>query len=75
MIQLRRKKGLSQEGLARRLDVSLSAVQKWEAGRPVPQCSREALALELGEGHEVLDLFHAEDVENFDARRAEGDAA
>lgn len=73
LIKLRGHAGLSQEGLARRLNVSLSAVQKWEAGRPVPHNSREAIALELGD--EVLDHFHAEDVQSLKARRLAQGAA
>ena len=33
---LREALGLTQEGLARKIDVSLSTVQAWEAGRYVP---------------------------------------
>jgi transcriptional regulator with XRE-family HTH domain len=71
LIALRVRKGLSQEALARRMNVSLSSVQKWEAGRVVPSASREALALHLGEGDEVLDRFHAEDRKHLAARRAQ----
>ena len=33
---LREALGLTQEGLARKIDVTLSAVQSWEAGRYMP---------------------------------------
>jgi DNA-binding transcriptional regulator YiaG len=35
--ELRSKLGLTQEGLARELGVSVSAVQKWEGGRASPR--------------------------------------
>jgi transcriptional regulator with XRE-family HTH domain len=46
---LRKRKGLSQEALARAADVTLNAVQKWEKGERVPNLNRAvALARALG---------------------------
>jgi DNA-binding transcriptional regulator YiaG len=41
--ELRRQKGLTQEELARRMDVSLSTIQRWEkqGGRPTRLARRE----------------------------------
>ena len=41
--ELRKKKGWSQEDLAREIDVSLSAVQRWEkkGGKPTRLARRE----------------------------------
>lgn len=41
--ELRRKKGWSQEDLAREIEVSLSTVQRWEkrGGKPTRLASRE----------------------------------
>lgn len=68
---LRQRKGLTQEGLARELDATLSAVQNWEGGRAVPNARlKQALALELGD--EVLEHFHREEREQLAAARAQG---
>ena len=37
---LRKAKGLSQEALAQRLDVSRQAVSKWESGQSVPEAEK-----------------------------------
>ena len=40
LITLRKSKGLSQDDLANKLDVSRQAVYKWEAGQATPEISK-----------------------------------
>lgn len=46
--ELRSRLGLTQEALARELGVSVSAVQKWEAGRASPRGLYMKALLDLG---------------------------
>ncbi len=53
---LRRKAGLTQEALARRADIPLVNISKWESGTRVPTIiSVQKLAIVLGN-----DVFHCE---------------
>ena len=40
LIKLRKEKGLSQEGLADKLDVSRQSVSKWESGQTYPEIDK-----------------------------------
>ena len=56
---LRKKRGLSQEALAEKLDISRQTVAKWESGDSVPdvlQCDRMAQIFDVT----LDDLLHAE---------------
>ena len=57
--QLRRKKGWTQEELAREINVSLSTVQRWEkkGGRPTRLARRELVKLFQRVGIEVVDFY------------------
>jgi len=47
--ELRKRAGLTQEALARAIDVGVDAIRKWERGRRTPQLDRAArLAVALG---------------------------
>ena len=61
--RLREGRGLTQQQLAGRLNVSAKAVSKWETGRGYPDISLiEPLAAALGVS--VIELFSGEDVVN-----------
>lgn len=47
LMQLRKKKGLSQQQVAEKLDVSRQTVSKWETGQTVPELNKARLLSEL----------------------------
>ena len=63
LIQLRKMKKMTQEGIAEKLGVSRQAVAKWEAGETVPDLDQCRLLAELFEVS-LDDLANYEPVEN-----------
>lgn len=57
LVRLRKEKGLSQEELAEKLDVSRQTVYKWESGQSYPELDRLVLISKLF-GHTIDDLLH-----------------
>ena len=63
LIQLRKMKKMTQEGIAEKLGVSRQAVAKWEAGETVPDLDKCRLLAELFEVS-LDDLANYEPIEN-----------
>lgn len=64
IIRIRRERGLTQEALAERLNISRQAVTKWENGEAVPEITR---LIDLADVFGVsVDLLLGRDATNFD---------
>ncbi len=65
LYSLRKKSGLSQEGLAEQLNVSRQAISKWESGVSVPESEK---LIAISEYFNVsVDYLIKEEIESFDA--------
>lgn len=57
LVKLRKSKGLSQEELAEKLDVSRQTVYKWESGQSYPELDRLVIISKLF-GYTIDDILH-----------------
>ena len=69
LMQLRKKKGLSQQQVAEKLDVSRQTVSKWETGQTVPELNKARLLSELY--NVTYDYLINENAVNIDATNIE----